>query len=221
MIEFKDIFLYVLPAAISFVMLLFLYYRRQSQMELRQISREVMFRDREEEKDSNIEKLILRGDVELRVLEEITENEPSTYFFLTRGKSRRELILDKIQRELRRALRNAIDSENFEEVKERIIVLLDQISKELKEIQQRIPFEGLEDPERSLLIDLIEEIDASKQIPRQKAEQLAEIIKVKHQDNKKLQLENAKSAVWTRWGTAGTISFGLLSLALSIYTIYM
>jgi hypothetical protein len=52
-----------------------------------------------------------------------------------------------------------------------------------------------------------------------KAQQLADIIKLKHQDIKKLQLENSKAAGWTRWGTVGTVSFGLLSLALSIYTI--
>lgn len=74
--------------------------------------------------------------------------------------------------------------------------------------------------ERSLLIDLIEEIDPAKEIPRQKAQQLADILKLKHQDIKKLQLENAKSAGWTRWGTVGTVSFGLISLALSIYTIF-
>jgi len=220
MSEIKEIAFYVLPALISMVMAAFLYFRRQSQLELRQIQREVFFRDADDEKDNTVEKLILRGEIELRVLEEVTENDSRQHFFFSRGRSRREHTLEKIRRDLRNVLRKSIDSEVFAEVKERVITLLDEIAKEIQDIQKRIPFEGLDDPERSLLIDLMEEIDASKPIPRQKAEQLAEIIKLKHQDIQKLQLENAKSAGWTRWGTVGTVSFGLLSLALSIYTIY-
>ena len=49
--------------------------------------------------------------------------------------------------------------------------------------------------------------------------QLANIIKIKHQDMMKLQGENAKSAAWTKWGTAGTVFFGVLSIVLSIVTI--
>lgn len=61
------------------------------------------------------------------------------------------MILEKIQRELRGVLRNSIDAENFSEIKERVIALLDQVSAELKEIRQKVPFEGLDD--RTLLID--------------------------------------------------------------------
>ncbi len=214
-----------LPIAITGVIVAFILYRRQSQIEFKELSRNIVYlddelRDVDDGKGSNIEKLVVRGDVELRVLVEITEASRRGSYYFGRGKSARELKLERIQNGLRDVLRNTIDTENFAEITDRTIKLLDEVSSELQEIRQKIPFEGLEDPERSLLIDLIEEIDASKEIPRQKAQQLADIIKLKHQDIKKLQLENSKSAGWTRWGTVGTISFGLLSLVLSIYAIY-
>jgi len=76
----------------------------------------------------------------------------------------------------------------------------------------------LQEPEKSLLVDLLAEISQDKSIPRQKVLQLADIIKLKHQDLLKLQTENAKSAAWTRWGTYGTVFFGILSIVLSVYT---
>lgn len=211
---------YVLPVVIISVMVTFLWYRRKTEYEVRRISRSIRFFDEDiEEKNSNIGKLVTRGDVDLRVLEEITNSHPRHSYFVGRGKPTREIKLERIQSDLRRVLQDSIDAENFSEIKDRTLKLLDEIASELEEIRQKIPFDGLEDPERSLLIDLIEEIDPSKEIPRQKAQQLADIVKLKHQDIKKLQLENAKAAGWTRWGTVGTVSFGLLSLALSIYTI--
>ncbi|MBZ0335306.1 hypothetical protein [Marinobacter sp. AL4B] len=210
---------YVLPVVITGVMTVFLWFRRKTEVEFREISRSISYLDDEKnKKNDNIEKLVMRGDVELRVLEEITDASPRHYFF-GRGKSTREIKLERVKNDLREILRDSIESENFTEIKERILKLLDEIADNLHEIRQRVPFDGLEDPERSLLIDLIEEIEPSKEIPRQKAQQLADIIKLKHQDIKKLQLENSKAAGWTRWGTVGTVSFGLLSLALSIYTI--
>ena len=215
-----DITLSILPVVIIIVMGVFLWYRRQLELDIRKYNSVRYSYSEDESKPNGIEKLILRGEVELRILEEITEINHNRYVFIGRGKSEREMVLEKIQRELREVLKNSIDNENFNEIKERVINLLDEIGKELIDIRQKIPFEGLDDPERSLLIDLVEEIDSSKEIPRQKAQQLADILKLKHQDIKKLQLENSKSASWTRWGTVGTVSFGLLSLALSIYTIY-
>lgn len=213
--------IYVLPVIITAVMIAFLWYRRKMEFEFREIARSISFLDEESrEKNSNIEKLVTRGDVDLRVLEEITDVHPRHRYYIGRGKSAREIKLELIQNDLRKILQNSIDADNFSEIKDRILDLLDKIAVDLLEIRQRVPFEGLEDPERSLLIDLIEEIDSSKEIPRQKAQQLADIIKLKHQDIKKLQLENSKAAGWTRWGTVGTVSFGLLSLALSIYTIF-
>lgn len=198
----------------------FLWYRKKTEYEYREITRSIRFLDEDvEEKNSNIEKLVTRGDVDLRVLEEITSAHPRHRYFIGRGKPAREIKLERIQSDLRRVLQDSIDAENFSEIKDRTLNLLDEIASELQEIRQKVPFDGLEDPERSLLIDLIEEIDPAKEIPRQKAQQLADIIKLKHQDIKKLQLENSKAAGWTRWGTVGTVSFGLLSLALSIYTI--
>lgn len=212
--------MYVLPVVISFMILAFIYFRKRSEIEFSEMIRDSEFVRNDSEKNDNIEKLVVRGDIELRVLEEITETDSQPFFYSGRGKPRRELILEKLQRALRKVLRGTVESENFTEIKVRVISLLDEISNELKEIRQKIPFDGLDDPERSLLIDLIEEIPTDKEIPQQKAQQLADIIKVKHQNIKKLQLENARSAGWTRWGTVGTVSFGLLSLALSIYTIY-
>lgn len=220
MSEIKDQLIYALPIVISVVILVFLYFRRKNQIELETISRSIRIKDIGDEKDDRVEKLVLKGDVDLRVLEEVKLYDPRPFYISRPGRSKREYVLGRIQTLLRKALSKSVDSENFTEIKDRIIKLLDQIANELSDIRQKIPFEGLDDPERSLLIDLVAEIDRDKLIPRQKAEQLAEIIKVKHQDIKKLQLENAKSVGWTRWGTIGTVSFGLLSLVLSIYTIY-
>jgi len=210
-----------LSVVITTIITVFLFLRRKSEREIEIITSQSTHRKNEDEKtDSNIEKLVLRGDVELRLLEEITEVERNHCFYYPRGKSKRELVLENIARELRKLLRKSVDSDNFTEIQNRIIDLLDKIQADLKEIGQKKPFDGLDDPERSLLVDIIEELPSEKHIPLQKAHQLADVIKVKHQDIKRLQLENSKSASWTRWGTVGTVSFGLLSLALSIYTIY-
>lgn len=114
---------------------------------------------------------------------------------------------------------SSIQGETFPEIRDRILKLLDQIMKEKADLQHKEPFNDIHDPEKSLLIDIFEEIDPEKTLPRQKTFQLANIIKIKHQDILKLQAENAKAAIWTKWGTAGTVVFGILSLILSFLTI--
>lgn len=163
--------------------------------------------------DESVKGLLTRDDVTLRVLEEIYAARRSFS-----RESRRASSLLRIQRSLRIVLRDAVKADNFEQVRDRVLRLLDEAQKEIDVLQQRKPFEGLEDPEKSLLVDLVAEIPADKTIPKQKALQLADIIKIKHQDIRNLQIQNARAARWTRWGTFGTISFGVLSIILSIYT---
>ena len=42
-----------------------------------------------------------------------------------------------------------IDSESFAEIKDCTIKLLDEVASELEGIRQKVPFEGLEDPEKA------------------------------------------------------------------------
>ena len=112
----------------------------------------------------------------------------------------------------------SVKSEDFQSIRDRVIKLIDEGQNEIEVLQQRKPFDGLQEPEKSLLVDMLAEIPNEKPIPQQKVLQLADIIKLKHQDMLKLQQENAKSAAWTRWGTYGTIFFGILSIVLSVYT---
>lgn len=170
--------------------------------------------------DDHLKHLITRDDVNLRVLEEVFATGRSRHFYLPtqNSDSRRASTLRQIQNALRIVLRDAIKSDDFEVLRDRVLRLIDDAQKEIDALQQRKPFDGLLEPEKSLLVDLIADIPQEKTIPRQKALQLADIIKLKHQDMLKLQTENAKSAAWTRWGTYGTIFFGILSIVLSIYT---
>lgn len=219
MIEIANYAMPILSIFIAVIIVSFLYMRKRAYRSIEDYE-EILKNKKDEKTDSNLEKLVLRGDVDLRLLEEITEADRNPYFYYLRGKSKREIVLHKITLELRSLLRKSVDAKNFTEIQERIIELLDKISSDLKEIGQKKPFDCLDEPERSLLIDIVEEIPNERHIPLQKVHQLADVIKVKHQDIKRLQLENSKSASWTRWGTIGTVSFGLLSLALSIYTIF-
>jgi len=169
--------------------------------------------------DENLRQLIAREDITLRVLEEVLSTDRYRFYFLSENTdSRRAGALRQIQSSLRLALRDSIKSDDFATLRDRILCLIDEAQKEIHSLQQRKPFDGLQEPEKSLLVDLLGEIPQDKAIPRQKALQLADIIKLKHQDMLNLQTENAKSAAWTRWGTYGTIFFGILSIVLSIYT---
>ncbi len=169
--------------------------------------------------DENLRQLIAREDITLRVLEEVLSTDRYRIYFLSENTdSRRAGALRQIQSSLRLALRDAIKSEDFAALRDRILCLIDEAQAEIHSLQQRKPFDGLQEPEKSLLVDLLGEIPHDKATPRQKALQLADIIKLKHQDMLTLQAENAKSAAWTRWGTYGTIFFGILSIVLSIYT---
>lgn len=204
----------VLFTTVGFAYYLWHFWKRR-QLELEEITVEMpSFETRKEPAfDDSLKTLITRDDVTLRILEEIY----AAGRFYTM-ESRRAISLIRIQRSLRIVLRDAVKADNFEQIRDKTLRLLDEAQKELDLLQQRKPFEGLEDPEKSLLVDLVAEIPADKIIPRQKALQLADIIKIKHQDIRNLQVQNARSAAWTRWGTFGTISFGLLSIILSIYT---
>lgn len=209
----------MLPIVVAVTLVIFTSLARRS------VERTVTFEDLELVDDAkssvseNMKLLIGREDVTLRVLEEVFQTGRSRFFFLSQnGDSRRASSLRKIQDILRNVMSESVKSEDFPKIRDRVIKLIDEAQKEIELLQQRKPFDGLQEPEKSLLIDMLAEIPNEKPIPRQKALQLADIIKLKHQDMLKLQQDNAKSAAWTRWGTYGTIFFGILSIVLSVYT---
>lgn len=223
MVEILEKISNLVPVAIVLSLATFLYFRRQYELSISRYSileKEPEEQHNREEANQAISILVQRGDVELRVLEEIVEIDRPRSLFFFGGRSRKELALDAIKRQLRALLKSSVgDESGFEEIKVRVLSLLDEINRQLTDLHRKAPFEGLEDPERSLLIDLLEEVPEERELQRQKAYQLADILKAKHQDIKNLQLQNTKSANWTRWGTVGTISFGFLSFGLSLYAL--
>lgn len=168
---------------------------------------------------SPIRQLLLRPDVTLRVLEEVHEQPRYRRRLSGSADSFRLHVLTSLEAELQGFLRDSVKSEDFPEVRDRSLGLLDEVRREQSQLQQREPFNDIQDPEKSLLIDIFYEIDGTKSVVRQKVIQLSNIIKIKHQDILKLQSENSRAATWTRWGTAGTIFFGILSLVLSFISI--
>lgn len=219
---------YLVPVGITLALLWFLLQSRASSRRLRwMIERQEMLRINErslaETKDdepSPIQRLLQRDDVSLRVIEEVYPT-PRRRYGRDWGSpdSLRLHSLDAIQSELRDFLRSCIQATDFPQIRDRVLGLLDQIKVEKADLEHKEPFNDIHDPEKSLLIDIFEELDPSKTIVRQKVFQLGNIIKMKHQDLLKLQADNAKAAAWTRWGTAGTVVFGVLSLVLSLMAI--
>lgn len=240
--------LYLVPISIGltlvWTLVWFLRERRVSDQLVRwkmMIDREEMLRENEHWGQGNddetpsplktpspITQLLQRDDVSLRVLEEVHELPRNTRRrdYWGSPDSPRLRLLVSIRNELRGHLRSSVQESDFPKIRDRVLGLLDQIKKELDQIKKekddlrhKEPFNDIRDPEKSLLIDIFEEIDPSHTIVKQKAFQLANIIKLKYQDVQNLQAENAKAAIWTKWGAAGTVVFGVLSLILSMLTI--
>lgn len=214
---------YLVPISIALLLFWFLQKSRERRMMIEEeFIRMSMRRERskDSEKPSPVKQLLQRDDVSLRVLEEVYEEPRFSYRRDWDSPDALRLrSLESIQDELREFLRASIQGTDFPQINDRVLSLLDQIKREKEELQHKEPFNEIHDPEKSLLIDIFEEIDSSHTIAQQKTFQLANIIKIKHQDLLKLQAENAKAAIWTKWGTAGTVVFGILSLVLSILTI--
>lgn len=167
-------------------------------------------RDQVEEK---IEILIKDDSTTIELLEEIWELKRSWFF----EGNVRTLKLRQIIDVLRRIMRKNIGKDDFSLVKEKAMSLIQVAQERVRIANERQPFDGLGEPEKSLLIDILETVPEDQPIPRQKTIQLANIIKLKHQDMLQLQQDNAKSSAWTKWGTAGTVFFGILSIVLSVY----
>lgn len=152
----------------------------------------------------------------LKLLVELYRDRPERHFFLTSRGNRNVPILRDIQEDMRRLLKSAIKEDDFDRTQVVILAIIDEAEQEAKKLQEKKPFQDLGEPEKSLMIDLLEEIPEEKEIPRQKAFQLAEIIKNKYQNIEKLQLDNKKASTWSRWGAFGTLFFGALSLIQSV-----
>jgi hypothetical protein len=218
---------WALPFVIALVLLLFLRSgKRLTLRELERLSEQQALKSRmlrdlgSQDKPPALTQVLQRPDATLRVLEEVYE--PRGYAIRREWNSpdaKRLHALDAIQSEIKKQLRESVQADGFPETRDRLIKLLDEISVEQGRLQNKEPFNEIQEPEKSLLIDVFAEIDPTHTVARQKAFQLANIIKLKHQDMLKLQAANAKAATWTKWGTAGTVLFGVLSIVLSVVTI--
>lgn len=173
---------------------------------------EVESKDKDQIED-RIEILIKDESTTIELLEEIWEAKRSWFF----DGNRRVLKLHQITESLRNVMRKNIGKDEFSAIKNKAMSLIQEAQEKIRAANERQPFDGLGEPEKSLLVDLLEVIPDDRPIPRQKMIQLANIIKMKHQDMLQLQQDNAKSSAWTKWGTAGTVFFGILSIILSIY----
>ena len=173
---------------------------------------EVESKDRNQIEDK-IELLIRDESTTIELLEEIWEVKRPWFS----DGNRRILKLHQIAEALRNIMRKNIGKDEFSVIKNKAMSLIQEAQEKIRAANECQPFDGLGEPEKSLLIDLLEVMPDDKPIPRQKAIQLANIIKLKHQDMLQLQQDNAKASAWTKWGTAGTVFLGILSIILSIY----
>ena len=208
----------ILPAIIAISLAFFTTFGKKlldEKIELKYSIEKDDFKEREE-LDKQLETLIQDEETNLELLEEIWVVKKLWFFDLDRS-GERVYKLSQIQDSLRNIIRSAIGSDSFSVVRSKSMKLIQEAQSEIDALQELKPFDGLGEPEKSLLVDLLEELPENKPIPKQKALQLADIIKIKHQETLKLQRENAKSSAWTKWGTAGTVFFGILSIVLSIY----
>lgn len=173
---------------------------------------EIEVKDRDVIEDK-IELLIKDEETTIELLEEIWEARRPWFF----EGDRRTLKLYQIVETLRNIMRKNIGKDDFSIIKNKAMILIQEAQERIASSNELQPFDGIGEPEKSLLIDLLEVIPNEKAIPRQKTIQLADIIKVKHQEMLQLQKDNAKSSAWTKWGTTGTVFFGILSIILSLY----
>jgi hypothetical protein len=169
-------------------------------------------------RDSILDLIKQNEDVDMKLLTELYEGEERRPYGRM-GESRAIYILRQVQSDLRGMLKDIVRSKEHYCLRVKIIPLIDEAEGKLKTLSEKKPFNDIGDPEKSLLIDILEELPKDKAMPKQKLIQVAEIIKNKYQNIEKLQEENQKSAAWTRWGAFGTIFFGILSLVLSIYSV--
>jgi len=83
--------------------------------------------------------------------------------------------------------------------------------------EARAPFSGAPQPERQLLVDLLELAPGDRTIVRDKLNELAQAITARAEVINRLGEEGHKSLVLARWGLLGTVVFSLTSIALAIW----
>ena len=217
-IDFKTAMLFLTTiGAIIAALIFFIYQRRQIALfEYSRIRENVI--EGPKLRDSILDLLKQNDDVDLRLLTELYEGEGRKFYGFPR-QPRMIYVLRDLQSDLRKMLKEIIKSKEHYALKNKILSLIDEAENKAKSLLEKKPFDDLGDPEKSLLIDILEELPKDKAMPKQKLLQMAEIIKNKYQNIEKLQEENRKSAAWTRWGAFGTLFFGILSLILSIYSV--
>lgn len=159
----------------------------------------------------------IHEDVDMRLLIEMYEVETRKYCGF-KPQPQKIVVLRDIQEDLRRILKEIVKSKEHYNLKDKILSFIEDAENRIISLLEKKPFDDLGDPEKSLFIDILEELPKDKAMPKQKLLQIAEIIKNKYQNIEKLQVENQKSAAWTRWGAFGTLIFGILSLILSFYS---
>lgn len=217
-IDFKTVlFLLTTIGAIITALIIYIYRKRQIEYFEYSSIRENVTTEGQKVRDSILDLLKQNEDVDLKLLTELYEEEGRKFYSFTRQP--RTIYLRDLQSDLRQMLKEIIKSKEHYALKNKILSLIDEAENKAMSLLEKKPFDDLDDPEKSLLIDILEELPKDKVMPKQKLLQMAEIIKNKYQNIKKLQEENQKSAAWTRWGAFGTIFFGILSLISSIYNV--
>ena len=132
---------------------------------------EIEPKDRDQIEDK-IELLIKDESTTIELLEEIWEAKRSWFF----DGNRRILKLHQITEALRSIMRKNIGKDEFSVIKGKAMSLIQDAQEKIRTANERQPFDGLGEPEKSLLIDLLEVMPDDKPIPRQKTIQLANII---------------------------------------------
>jgi hypothetical protein len=98
--------------------------------------------------------------------------------------------------------------------------LMEKVNAELKREQRRVPFYGTPEPERETLEDLLELTSADKEIVSGKLTKLAELISARENTIKSLGEEKGRARRLSIWGFAGTVLFGITSIALTLWSVF-
>jgi hypothetical protein len=97
--------------------------------------------------------------------------------------------------------------------------LTDLVSKRVASEKKRVPFFGTPEPERGLLEDILELTKSDREIVGGKLTRLAELIAARSEVVKTLGDEKGKAKRLAYLGLAGTVVFGILSIAVTWWSL--
>jgi hypothetical protein len=97
--------------------------------------------------------------------------------------------------------------------------LTELVTKSLASEEKRVPFYGAPEPERGLLEDILELTNSDRDIVGGKLTRLAELIAARSETIKTLGEEKGKAKQLAFLGLAGTVLFGILSIAVTLWSL--